>query len=336
MDYRKKRIFVTGGTGFLGGHLITELAKRGAQITALGRRSPSNELQALGVRFIQGRLEDARLMMESIKGHDLVAHIGAFSSPYGLYRDFYRSNVLGTQNIFNACLENNVERCVYISSPSIYFDTHNRENITEDMPYAQKLLNSYVKTKMASELLADEFSARGLDIITLRPRAIFGPGDTTILPPIIEINAKGKFPRFNKGPVKADITYVDNVVDAILLAFQGRKQLAGEKFNITNNEVHELYAILEKLFQALGHPHKTKKLPFTPLYLTVSLLENIYLALGIKNPPPITTTGLMYLAYGQSFDITKAKRELGYQPKISVEEGLTRYASWYQEHFHKN
>ena len=330
-SFSGKKVLVTGATGFLGGRLVAALHNSGASITALGRRELPPSLKMPGVRFERGSLENESFMASCTEGQDMVVHSAALSAPYGLYRDFYRSNVLGTQNVLRACEKHRVHRCVYISSPSIYFDDKNLKMVTEDMPTASKPLNSYVKTKLESERLVDSFVGRGLDVVTLRPRAIFGPGDTTILPSIIRVNAKGAFPHFDKGPIDMDLTYVDNVVDAILLALGGDARLAGEKFNITNGETYELYDLLPRLFAELGHPHRIKKVPFAPLYLATYLMEKIYLALRIRTEPPMTTTGLMYLAYGQSFDISKAKNMLGYRPRVSVEEGVKRYVAWYRK-----
>lgn len=249
------RVLVTGATGCLGRNLTERLLKEGWIVSATGRNKKVGlELQKQGAIFFNTNLEDEQAIVSLCENQDVVFHCGALSSPWGKYDDFYKANVTGTINIIKGCLQNKkLKRLVYISSPSIYFDHTEKFNVHESEVLPDKNINHYINTKKIAENKIDEaFKLHQLPVITLRPRAIIGPYDTTILPRIIRASKSGYVPLINHGKALVDITYVDNVIEAMILSTQSNKNTLGKKYNITNDEPMVLKDILEYSFQQLG------------------------------------------------------------------------------------
>ena len=333
MNTNVKTILVTGATGFLGRALAKRLVSLGHNVIGLGRnKTKGNELQTLGINFIDCDLEDKQKLESIMRNVDFVVHCAAKSSPWGRYKDFYKSNVNGTKNIIDICLKNNVTRLVYISSPSVYFKLKDEFNITETANYTNKPVNNYIKTKIIAEKLIDDAFNKGLDVITLRPRAIFGIGDTAIFPRLIKTNNKRFLPITTNKDILVDLTYIENVVDAILLAVNADKKYSGEKYNITNDEHIYLHKTIEKIITSLNYEYKTKKIPYKLLKLISTLIDNLYYIFLPNKEPTITQYSLGVLSFSQTFDISKAKNELGYIPKISTNEGLKCVIDYYKEH----
>ncbi len=324
------RVLVTGGTGFLGRKLVARLKYLGHDVTVIGRnRVIGEELEKRGIHFIQGNLEDINTTILSKRNMDYIFHAAALSSPWGRYEDFYNSNVLSTKNIVLASKENNIKRLIHISTPSIYFNFKNRFNISETDPLPDKSVNFYAETKKMAEDEIDKAHKDGLPVITIRPRALFGPNDNAILPRIIRVNNKGGVPIINNGQAVVDVTYVENVVDSLLLAMDAPTSTLGKKYNITNGEPMKLIDILEKMFTKIGTNFNKKTISYTTAYTIANLLEITHKYFLFWNEPLMTKYTVGLLSLSQTLDISAAKNELGYQPKTSIEEGLDIFARWW-------
>ena len=167
------RALVTGATGCLGRHLAIRLAKEGWEVTGMGRQPKVGaELELAGIRFLSGDIRDEAAVNKACTGQDVVFHCAALSSPWGRYRDFYSSNVEGTQNLVDGCLHNEVQRFIHVSTPSIYFNYNPRYNVHENDPLPSKPANHYAATKLLAEQVVMEGHAKGLPSIMIRPRAI--------------------------------------------------------------------------------------------------------------------------------------------------------------------
>jgi nucleoside-diphosphate-sugar epimerase len=309
------KVLVTGGTGFLGRRTAQCLLKRGYEVVATGRNLKlGKELEKEGICFLAIDLSDEKGMIEAGKV-DYVIHCGALSSPWGTYNDFYSANVIGTRNVVRVCQENGVKKLVHVSTPSLYFEFKDQFNIPENYPLPQPC-NLYAKTKQMAEAEVDQFA----QAITIRPRGIFGPGDTTIIPRIIQSK---KIPLFYGGKALVDLTYVDNVVDALILAMES--PLEGKKYNITNGESWEIRQLIELLFKKLDKKPCFKAIPYPLAYMVAWAME-----LCSGKEPPFTRYTLGVLAKSQTLNIQAARDELGYQPKISISDGLDRFAEWWR------
>ena len=323
------KILVTGGTGFLGKASCLHLHQLGHQVTALGRRLNVGErLQQKNIAFVQADLLNTKAYDSAFSNQDAVVHCAALSSVWGSYQQFYNANVQATQNVIDLCLAHGVKRLIYISSPSIYFSLQHREKIRENEPLPPKPVNHYSATKRLAEHAVDAVAGQ-MEVITLRPQALFGPEDPAIVPRLIRANTLRGIPYFNGGKTKIDITYVENAAHAISLALQAPRTCSGCKYNITNDDPIELGVFLQKLFDQLNITFNKKKIPYPVARIAASLLETFHRIFLPEKEPVITRYSLGVLAKTRTLDISAARQDLGYDPLVSVEEGLKSYVEWY-------
>jgi nucleoside-diphosphate-sugar epimerase len=324
------KALVTGGTGFLGSHVASRLAQDGMAVTIIGRdveRGKASENQK--IEFELCDLGDLQALRRLARDQDYIVHCGALSSPWGKYRDFYLANVLGTENILKAAKESSLKRFVHVSTPSIYADQSDRLQVKEGDPLPQKPINYYSATKKLAEEKVDEAFRDGLPAVTIRPQAIFGPGDRAILPRIVRAAEKGMLPIIGTGTSQMDVTYVSNVVDSIVLCMNAPSNVLGKKYNVTNGEPCELYTLISEILERLGIRYRTRKLSFSRAYFIASVLEGFYRLSPRGTEPPLTRYSVCVLGKSRVLDITQARRDLGYQPKVSVREGMELFcADW--------
>lgn len=323
------RSIITGATGCLGFNLTKRLLKEGHEVIALGRNTQiGDQISQMGAQWQPIALEEKDALKKIACKADFIFHCAALSSPWGAYAEFYKTNVLGTENIIHATPTS--ARLIHVSSPSIYFDFTEKHQIKEHATLPLKAANHYIKTKRLAESLIDKAqSEQRIQSITIRPRAIFGPYDRSILPRLLDAERQGLLPVIGSGKNIIDITYVDNVCEALILAANAKTHFLGKKYNITNDQPLPLNILLSLLYQSLKKPLKIKYISY-PLAKTLAFgLEKIH-QLGIfKGEPAFTryTTGV--LALGQTLNIDAAKTELGYQPVLSIEQGMEQFANWY-------
>lgn len=326
------RALVTGATGFIGGKLARRLEAMGWQVTAVGRNlQEGRSLAADGILFVPADLADEAAIRKACDGQDIVFHCGALSSPWGKYEHFYNSNVIGTRNIAQGSLEHKVKRLVHVSTPSIYFDYTDRLGIKEDDALPAKPVNAYAATKLLAEQEADRAYEAGLEVVTIRPRAVFGPGDRAILPRLLRANERGKVPLINGGQALMDVTYVENVVDALLLCAEAGPSALGRKFNITNGEPVRLLDLLNKVFSLLDEPLRAKPISFRTIYRLAGILEWSAKVFAGGREPLITRYSAGVLGTSQTLDIGAAQQKLGYRPRVSLEEGLHEFVKWWRK-----
>ena len=328
LNTNSKKVLVTGATGFLGSTLCYYLKNKGFYVIATGRnKQKGNELKAQGFEFIQADLSKDKLE-DKFSNMDFVVHCAALSSPWGKYSDFYSANILATKNIAEFCLTNKI-RLIHISSPSIYFEFKDKFDIKEeDDNCPSKKINYYAQTKYLAEKLIDEYYHKGLPVITLRPRAIFGIGDTTLIPRLLRANNTKFIPVVRKEDIKIDITHVENVCEAIYLALTCDDKFLGNKYNVTNDEPIMLNAFLREIITNSGYSFNTQKLPFFVVYLYAYLLEIIHKYILHYKEPAITRYSVGVLAYSQTLNIDNIKKDLGYRPIKSMEQGKLEVLEW--------
>ena len=325
-----KKVLVTGATGFLGKYVVEELVEHGYQVRAFGRNSKvGRSLENTSVSFFQGDLTKADDVLEACKGMDLVVHAGALSTVWGPWEDFYQANVLGTKYILEACRQTDIQRIVYVSSPSIYAAPKDQLAIKESDAPEENNLNNYIRSKLSSEKLFKDYP--DVPSIILRPRGLFGIGDTSILPRVINLSQKIGIPLIGDGRQLMDMTCVENVALAIRLALEA-PEAKGEVYNITNGEPRAFRDLLEESLTGLGYPIKYRKIPAFLLSVIATSLEFLYKTLNLKGEPALTRYTYYLLRYSQTLDISKAEKELGYHPKISISEGIEQYVKDYRKH----
>ena len=323
-----KNVLVTGATGFLGKYLIEELLNNDYEVVAQGRKENvlSDIKEKYNVKILKCSLDEIKNVKLKV---DYVIHAAALSTVWGKWEDFYNSNVIGTENVIDFCKKNNVKRLVYVSSPSIYSAKYDRLNIKEDDFDKNNQLNFYIKSKILAENLINSIEDDKLEKVIIRPRGLFGIGDTSIIPRLINANRKIGIPLFNDGKNIVDITCVENVALALRLAIESENAV-GRTYNITNGEPREFKNILEELFEQINEPPKYLKINLNLMYGVSSIIEFIYKLFHIYKEPMITKYNICTLGYSQTLNIEKAKKDLNYIPKMTLSEGIKKYAENYK------
>ena len=219
MERRLHHVLITGVTGFLGGHLAARLRRDGVQVRGLGRDEAKGQAleESIGIEFVRTDLGEAAAVTRACEGIDTVFHAAALSSPWGRPQEFVRANVEGTRKVLQAVGAAGTTRLVHVSTPSLYFRHHGGAGVREDAPLPEPV-NSYVRTKRMAEDLVREAGRAGLETVILRPRALIGAGDSSILPRLVRAMAAGRLPVIGDGRNLTDLTCVENAADALVLA----------------------------------------------------------------------------------------------------------------------
>ena len=323
------KVLVTGGTGFLGRHLALKLRDLGNEVTILGRNLVHKE-PLESIQFVAVDIRDTESTQAACKAQDYVFHCASLSSPWGRYQDFYDTNVLGTRHIIQGCQKHEVKRLIHVSTSSVYFQFQHQRNISESTPFP-KPVNHYAKTKQLAEEEINLAHRQGFPVITIRPRAIFGEGDTSLFPRLIKASQTKGIPLINQGVAFIDLTYVSNVVDALILCQKAPDSCLGRAFNITNDQPIQFIGILENISKYLQLKFKYKPLPYLLAHQLAGGMEIIAKLTPGQPEPLLTRYTVGAITFDQTLDITAAKTELGYQPQIAVEEGLKRFCNWWKQ-----
>lgn len=320
------KALVTGGGGFLGGAIVKALLKRGDTVKTI-QRGQYSWLNDLGVETIQGDLTRLDDINAAASGCDIVFHVAAKAGVWGDYDDYYQANVIATKNVLEACRINNVHYLVYTSTPSVVFDGKNEEGINESAPYVKDFFNAYQKTKAEAEQLVINANNVNLKTVSLRPHLIWGPGDPHLVPRIINRAKAGRLKLVGNENNKVDSCYIDNAAQAHLLAadcLQSSGVCAGKVYFISNDEPISMSDLINKILTVAGLSEVNKRVPENVAYFAGLILEKIYTLLNRKNEPIMTRFVARQLSTSHWFDLSAAKQDLGYQPRISIDEGMKR------------
>lgn len=326
------KALVTGGGGFLGGVIVRMLRERGDQVRSFSR-GEYPVLASLGVEQVRGGLEDREAVIKAAAGCDLVFHVAAKAGIWGSYHDFYQTNVVGTENVLAACRSNNIDRLVYTSSPSVVFDGSDVEGGNESLSYPNRYEAHYPATKALAEQMTLAANSPVLAVTALRPHLIWGPNDNHLVPRIIAKGRAGKLRRIGTRHNLVDTVYVDNAARAHLLAADSLSPdsiVAGKSYFITNNEPLPLWEMVNRILAAAGVPPVTRSISPKLAYAAGCLCESVWGLLRLAGEPPMTRFMAHELASAHWFNIEAARRDFGYEPEISVEEGLVRLRQWFQ------
>lgn len=324
------KALVTGGGGFLGGAIVQKLLERGDQVRSFSRAAHPT-LAGLGVEQIRGDLSQPELLKEAAEGCDVVFHVAAKAGIWGSYDEFYRANVTGTINVLSACRANGIGRLVYTSSPSVVFDGRDVEGGDESLPYPAHYEAHYPMTKALAEQIVLDANSADLATVSLRPHLIWGPGDNHLVPRIIAKGRAGKLRRIGNRPCLVDTVYVDNAADAHLLAADRLLpggSVAGKAYFISNGEPLPLWEMVNRILAAAGLPPETRSISPRVAYTAGTICEAFWKLLHLSGEPPMTRFVAKELATAHWFKIDAARRDLGYQPRVSILEGLEQLRQW--------
>lgn len=325
---KMENVLVTGGGGFLGKVIVRKLVQRKIKVTSFSRQW-YQDLDDMGVVQIQGDLVDRSRVFQACQGMDTVFHVAAKPGIWGAYGAYYAVNVTGTRHVIEACLAGQVACLIHTSSPSVIFDEKDMENVDESVPYPETYLAPYPETKALAEKQVIDAVAKGLSAIILRPHLIWGPEDNHVVPAILCRTKRLKI----IGPEDdlTDTIYVDNAADAHILAAEkllSDSGLAGNIYFISQDEPVSKWTMANAFLAAAGFPPIKGRVSARTAYLAGWVFEVIYKAFGIEKDPPITRFAAKEAATSHWFDISRAKKELGYVPAVSTQEGLKRLKEW--------
>lgn len=321
-----RRTLVTGGGGFVGSYIVRLLRRRGVECLVVGRnRYP--ELEALGARCLQGDICDLSFLLDCCREVDTVFHVAALAGIWGKWEDYYRINVLGTENILNACQKNRVRHLVYTSTPSVVFNGEDIVNGDERLPYAERFLCHYARSKVLAEKMVLAQAGKELLTCAIRPHLVWGPGDPHLVPRLLERGRKRQLKKVGDGTNLVDISYVENVAEAHILAAENLESsgtASGQAYFISQGEAVNLWQWIDELFQRMDVPPVRSQVPFTLAYAAGTLLEGVHRLVKPEKEPRMTRFLAEQLAKSHCFSIAKARQEIGYSPRISTEEGMEK------------
>ncbi|MEJ2155624.1 MAG: NAD-dependent epimerase/dehydratase family protein [Desulfobacteraceae bacterium] len=328
----EKRVLVTGGGGFLGGAIVRHLVADGIRVRSFSRGQYA-ELEALGVEQIQGDLADENAVREACRDIESVFHVAAKPGIWGKYASYYGPNVIGTENVIQACRKCGVQRLIFTSSPSVVFDGGDMEGVDESVPYPASFHAAYPHTKALAEHLVLSAAKEGLPAIALRPHLIWGPGDNHLVPRLLA--RAHRLRRVGDGSNLVDTIYIDNAASAHLLAekqLEKHPELSGRVYFISQDDPVPLWHMIDRILAAGGKPPVRRSISPRMALFAGTLCEAIYKVLRLSSDPPMTRFAAKELATSHWFNIQAAKTDLGYTAQISTEEGLRRLADWLKNH----
>lgn len=328
-------VLVTGGAGFLGRRIVARLLADGRSVTVLGRTA-APDLESRGVRFIRASLEDSAAVRAACAGVETVFHVAAKVGVWGRYADFFRANVLGTRALLDGCRTHGVRRLVYTSTPSVVYNGRDLAGADESLPLTTDCPSPYPLTKAMAEGEVLAANSPSLSTIALRPHLIWGVGDPHLVPRVLARARAGRLRIVGDGRNRVDLVHVENAVDAHLLAERallvshplddkrpGCRRAAGRAFFVTNGEPVGLWEWINDLLRALGEPPITKHISLRAASVVGALCEAAWGVLPVGGEPPMTRFVAAELAKDHWFDLTAARRDLGYEPRVSMAQGMT-------------
>jgi dihydroflavonol-4-reductase len=324
------KVLVTGATGFTGGHLATTLATRGYEVRALVRprsigRFERSAAAAAGVQAVRGDLTDAPALSAAAAGVDVVYHIAATYREAGQPDAAYREvNVRGTENVLVAARQGGARRVVHCSTGGVHGHIE-RPPATEDAPLAPG--DVYQQTKLEAETLAREYgAAHALEVVVARPIGIYGPGDMRFLKMFRGL-ARGRFPMLGSGDVFYHLTFIDDLVEGFRLCGEVAAA-AGRTYILAGPRYTTLEELVAMIAREVGASPPRLHLPVWPFWTAGLLCEMICVPLRIE--PPLYRRRVDFYTKSRAFDTTRARTELGYAPRVELEDGIRRTAAWYR------
>jgi nucleoside-diphosphate-sugar epimerase len=321
---------ITGATGFVGSHLAEACAARGLSVRALARPgSDAALLERIGATVCRGDLADAASVPAALEGVEVVFHTAAKVGDWGPVEEYRTVNVGGLRNLLEACKGRPLSRFVHFSSLGVYAARHHH-GTDETEPLPRKHIDGYTQTKTEAEQLALEYQREhGVPVVVLRPGFIYGPRDRSVLPKLVENLRAGIVRYLGNGEQALNTIYVVNLVDAALLAME-KEHVAGRVYNLTDGERVTKRRFIESICDGLGIARPRRSVPLWLARVAAYLMETAARKMGDAQPPRLTQARLKFLGLNLDFSIERARRELGYAPRVRFEEGLARTLEWFK------
>jgi nucleoside-diphosphate-sugar epimerase len=325
-----KKALVTGGGGFVGKAIVNRLLQLGIETRVIGRhRYP--EVEEAGAECFVGDISRPEAMTEAVKGVDIVFHAAALAGIWGPWKEYFTTNVIGTEKVIESCRAAKVAMLVYTSTPSVVFNGRDIHGGDERLDYAEKSLCHYATSKVIAERMVLAANASDLRTCALRPHLIWGPGDPHLLPRLLASGRKKQLKKVGNGANLVDISYIDNVVHAHILAAKnlaGKATAGGKAYFISQGTPVNLWSWINELFASMTIPAIQSSLSESAAFALGAVLELLYTVGHVNSEPRMTRFLAEQLAKSHYFSITNARKDLGYEPLVSIEEGLQRTVQW--------
>ncbi len=322
------RVLVTGGTGFTGSHLVKRLIDKGDTVMVIDYQKGLfyDEIKSRGAIIELGGVTNNDLVEKTVKDCEVVYHLAAAFRQLNVPQQYYWDvNVEGTRNLLKAAYRHRVRKFVNCSTQGVHGHIENPPG-NEQSPIAPE--DYYQLTKYEGEKVVREYIDRGLDAVTIRPTAIYGPGDPARFLILFRLVKRGSFLMFGDGDTFYHPVYIDNLIDAFELAANGNATI-GETYLIGDEHYYSLNELVQNIAKAMDTGVSIRHLPFWPLWTAAWACEMI--CKPIRLTPPLFRRRVDWFKQTRAFNISKAKKDLGYQPAVDLETGLRRTAQWYKE-----
>ncbi|MFK7766063.1 MAG: NAD-dependent epimerase/dehydratase family protein [Mariniblastus sp.] len=321
------KALVTGANGFLGSNLVKQLVERGYEVTAMTRRR-DDILSTMDLRCVHGDIRSFDNVLEACKEQDIVFHTAAISGIWGSWKLFHGTNTIGTRNVVEACLEHDVRKLVYTSSPSVTFDGEHQMNVNETAPYPRKWLCHYPHSKaLAEKFVLESDDDKELMTCALRPHLIWGPGDRHLVPRLIKRAKAKQLRRVGDGTNQMDTIYIDNAAFAHIQAAEAMEPgspVCGSAYFLSQDDPVNCWDWINEVLGLAGLPRIRRSISYAWAYRLGRALETTHELFNIEKEPRMTRFLAAQLAKSHYFDISRAKKDFGYYPKISTAEGMKR------------
>jgi nucleoside-diphosphate-sugar epimerase len=317
--------FVTGGSGFVGGALIARLRAEGWEVRALARsEAAAAKVRERGALPVSGDLEDEAMLRAAAGGAEVAFHAAAKVEEWGDPEEFDRLNVRGTAKVVAACREAGVRRLVHVGTEAALMAGQPLVQVNEDAPLRPDSRALYSSSKAKAEQLVRDANGNGLETVVIRPRFVWGRGDTTLLPALVEMVRSGRFRWIGGGGQLSATTHIDNTVEGLWLG--ATKAPAGGVYFVTDGEPVVFREFISRLLETQGVEPPTGSVPAGVAGLAAGVTEGLWRLLRRSGNPPLTRFTVWVSSQECTIDIGRAERELGYRPVKSREEGLAELA----------
>lgn len=323
-------VLVTGANGFVGSALCRNLVQRGDVVRGLVRKTSDLALlEGIPVQLVTGALGEPSSLEHATQGIDLVYHVAAATTDWGTLDHFRQVNVQGTRSILEAAVERHVKRFVYVSSVAVH-GFGGAQDMDEQSPQPPTPF-PYCRSKQEAEALVRRFHEQGRIAATIvRPGDVYGPGDRVVLLKMASLLETGRMVLIGRGETLGAFTYVENLADGLILAGTTDKA-AGRAYIVTDGIRLTWREYLERLTAALEVPGPRACIHSSTAYAAARVLESIYRLLGVRRRPPVTRYVVAHLSRDFHFCIDRARRELGYEPRIGIDKAIANTAEWYRQ-----
>lgn len=337
-NHTPMRVLVTGGGGFVGGAVCALLRARGDHVRSYAR-GEYPELRDMGVEHVRADLLDSEPLRSAADGCDTVIHVAAKAGVWGPYREYYQANVRGTENVLEACRVTGVRRLVFTSSPSVVFAGHDIQGADESLPYPHRFASHYSETKALAEQAVLAADGPELRTVALRPHLVWGPRDNHIVPRLLARARAGHLRQVGDGRNIVDTTYIENAAAAHLLAADALSRphtpAGGRVYFITNGQPLPLWDVINRILATADLPPVRRRISRRAAYTVGAALEAAHKLLRLRAEPRMTRFIANELATSHWFDISAARRDLDYEPHVSIEAGLEHLAAWLRSWEHE-